>query len=80
MIAAFRARSRRSLNVNVFCHQPAVANPPLESAWLEILRPHFEHQRAKPPAALEEIYRSFVDDDAMLAMLLAEKPDRKSVV
>lgn len=74
MIAAFRARSPRSLNVNVFCHQPAVANPPLESAWLELLRPHFEHQRAKPPAALEEIYRSFVDDDAMLAMLLAEKP------
>jgi nitronate monooxygenase len=74
MIAAFRARSQRSLNVNVFCHQPAVANPPLQSAWLELLRPHFEHQGAKPPAALEEIYRSFVDDDAMLAMLLAEKP------
>lgn len=74
MIAAFRARSQRSLNVNVFCHQPAVANPPLEGAWLELLRPHFEHQGAKPPAALREIYRSFVDDDAMLAMLLAEKP------
>lgn len=74
MIAAFRARSRRSLNVNVFCHQPAVANPTLESAWLELLRPHFERHGGKPPGALREIYRSFVDDDAMLAMLLEEKP------
>ena len=74
MIAEFRARSRRSLNVNVFCHEPALANPTLESAWLELLRPHFERHGAKPPGALGEIYQSFIDDDAMLAMLLAEKP------
>lgn len=74
MIAQFRARSRRSLNVNVFCHEPAVANPSLESEWLEVLRPHFERHGAQPPGALGEIYRSFLHDDAMLAMLLAEKP------
>ncbi len=74
MIAAFRERSRRSLNVNVFCHQPARANPSVEMAWLELLRPHFERHGAKPPQELEEIYRSFVEDDAMLAALLAEKP------
>ena len=74
MIAAFRERSRRSLNVNVFCHQPARANPSVEAAWLELLRPHFERHGAKPPQELEEIYRSFVEDDAMLAALLAEKP------
>lgn len=74
MIEAFRARSQRSLNVNVFCHEPAMANPSLESAWLELLRPHFERHGGKPPGALREIYRSFVGDDAMLAMLLAEKP------
>lgn len=74
MIEAFRARSQRSLNVNVFCHEPAMANPSLESAWLELLRPHFERHGGKPPGALSEIYRSFVGDDAMLAMLLAEKP------
>lgn len=74
MIAAFRERSRRSLNVNVFCHEPARANPSVEAAWLEVLRPHFERFGVKPPRELKEIYRSFVNDDAMLAVLLAEKP------
>ena len=74
MIAAFRARSQRSLNVNVFCHQPAVAHPSVESAWLDLLRPHFERYGAKPPGELKEIYRSFVEDEAMLTMLLALKP------
>ena len=74
MIAAFRERSRGSLNVNLFCHQPAKADSAVEAAWLEFLRPHFERFGAKPPLELKEIYRSFVADDAMLAMLLEERP------
>lgn len=74
MLGAFRARSRRSLNVNVFCHPPAKAKPPIEAGWLEILRPHFERYGAQPPRELRQIYRSFVEDDAMLAALIAEKP------
>jgi nitronate monooxygenase len=74
MIAAVREQSRRSLNVNVFCHQPAKADNALEAAWLEHLRPHFQRFGAKPPLVLKEIYRSFVEDDAMLAALLADKP------
>jgi nitronate monooxygenase len=74
MIAAVRERSTRSLNVNVFCHQPAKADGILEGAWLEYLRPHFERFDAKPPVALKQIYRSFVEDDAMLAALLEDKP------
>jgi nitronate monooxygenase len=74
MIAAFRERSTRSLNVNVFCHQPAKVDKTLEAAWLEHLRPHFERFGATPPSGLKEIYRSFVEDDAMLAALLADKP------
>lgn len=74
MIAAFRERCRRSLNVNVFCHQPAIADNTREAAWLERLRPHFERFGAKPPLALKEVYRSFVEDDAMLAALLADRP------
>lgn len=73
-IAAFRARSQRSLNVNVFCHEPAKGNPSLETGWLELLRPHFERYGAAPPRQLREIYRSFVADDAMLAALIADKP------
>lgn len=74
MIAAFRERSGRALNVNVFCHQPAKADSGVEAAWLESLRPHFERFGAQPPQGLKEIYRSFLVDDAMLAMLLEEKP------
>lgn len=74
MITEFRERSRRSLNVNVFCHEPAKADPALEAGWVETLRPHFERYGASPPRELREIYRSFVEDDAMLAALLAEKP------
>lgn len=74
MIAAFRARSQRSLHVNVFCHQPAKANPQLESGWLEVLRPHFARYGGTPPRELRQLYRSFLEDEAMLAALLAERP------
>lgn len=74
MIAEVRERSQRPLNVNVFCHQPAKADAKVEAAWLDHLRPHFERFGAAPPAALNEIYRSFVVDDEMLAALVAEKP------
>src|SRR5512138_1919659 len=74
MIAAFRERSSRSLNVNVFCHRPPQANAAVEAKWLEHLRPRFEQFGARPPAALREIYRSFLEDDAMLAALVAERP------
>jgi nitronate monooxygenase len=74
MIAAFRERSDRPLNVNVFCHQPAIADYSRETAWLEYLRPYFERFGAKPPSRIREIYRSFLEDDAMLAALLEEKP------
>ncbi len=74
LIAAFSERSQRSLNVNVFCHPPAQADPAIEAAWLQTLRPHFERFGAQPPVGLKEVYRSFLDDDAKLAVLLAEKP------
>ena len=74
MLAAFRERSRRSLNVNVFCHAPARADPGREAKWIELLRPEFARLGATPPAGLREIYRSFVEDDDMLAMLLTERP------
>jgi nitronate monooxygenase len=74
MIAAVRSRSSRALNVNVFCHQPALADPLLEAAWLARLRPCFETVGASAPTALKEIYRSFLEDDAMLQLLVQERP------
>ena len=74
MIAEIRERSNRPFNVNVFCHQPARSAPAVEAAWIERLRPEFDRLGAAPPAALTEIYKSFVEDDDMLAALLADKP------
>jgi nitronate monooxygenase len=74
MIAEARQRTERSLNVNVFCHRPAVADSEIEDAWIERLRPEFELLGAPPPARLEEIYRSFLVDEDMFAMLLTERP------
>lgn len=74
MIEDVRARTNRPFNVNVFCHRPARARHDVEMAWIERLRPEFARFESTPPAALREIYRSFVEDDAMLALLLDEKP------
>ncbi len=74
MIAAIRSRTDRPFNVNVFCHRPATADADREAAWLARVGPEFARYGAKPPARLAEIYQSFLTDDAMLAVLLAEHP------
>jgi nitronate monooxygenase len=74
MITAIRSRTDRPFNVNVFCHRPAVTDPARESAWLARLGPEFARYGAKPPSRLTEIYQSFLTDDAMLAVLVAERP------
>lgn len=60
--------------VNVFCHAPAEPDPAREAAWLQHLAPLFAEHGGSPPAALKAIYRSFVQDDAALRMLIEEKP------
>jgi nitronate monooxygenase len=74
MIRAVRAASDRPFNVNVFCHRPAVADSQREAAWLTRLAPLFKQFGAAPPRGLSEIYKSFVEDDTMLAMLVEERP------
>lgn len=73
-IEATRALTARPFNVNVFCHAPARRDAGREAAWLAHLAPVFAEFGAPVPAALTEIYRSFVDDDEMLALLCALKP------
>lgn len=74
MIAAVRVATSRPFHVNVFCHHPAIADPAREAAWIARLAPHFARFGGKPPERLREIYTSFVDDDAMLAVMLDERP------
>jgi nitronate monooxygenase len=69
-----RALTAKPFNINVFCHSPAIANDAVQTQWLKWLAPHFEKYGATPPAALREIYTSFLSDPEMLAVLLEEKP------
>jgi nitronate monooxygenase len=74
MIADVRQRTDKPFNVNVFCHAPAVRNAKREANWLNHLAPHFRAYNAAPPAALNEIYKSFREDDEMATMLVEERP------
>lgn len=73
-VRATRALTDGPFNVNVFCHDPAEADPVRNADWIEALRPLFARFDAEPPVALRNIYRSFRVDDAALAMLLEERP------
>lgn len=74
MIRKVRSLTDRPFNVNLFCHSPAAADPAKEAAWLRILSPHFARFGAEAPARLREIYQSFVTDEAMMWMLVEERP------
>jgi nitronate monooxygenase len=74
MIAETRGLTARPFNVNVFCHQPTRRDAAREAAWLRHLAPLFAEFETQPPAALHEIYPSFLTDDAAQRMLLDLKP------
>jgi len=73
-IADLKARTDRGFNVNLFCHRPPQPNAKREQAWLEALFPHFARQKARPPEELSDIYGTFLDNEAMLAVLLEQRP------
>ncbi len=74
MIEGVRERTIRPFNVNLFVHAPAQHDATREAAWLAALAPVFRGFDAEPPAALRSIYKSFVEDDDMLAMLIDLAP------
>jgi nitronate monooxygenase len=73
-IQALKAQTTRPFNVNLFCHAPAPADPAHDQVWIDHLRPIFAQFDAAPPEMLNDIYESFLTDDAKLAVLLEEKP------
>ncbi|MET4684614.1 NAD(P)H-dependent flavin oxidoreductase [Brevundimonas faecalis] len=78
-IRATKALTDRPFNVNLFCHTPAAPDPVRDRAWIDHLRPLFATFGAAPPETLNDIYQSFVTDDAKLAVLLEERPAVVSV-
>ena len=75
MIEETRALTDKPINVNVFCHAPARRDAGVEAAWLAHLAPLFDEAGAPLPASLEEIYRTFNDDEESFRMLLALRPE-----
>jgi len=73
-IAATRASTNRPFNVNVFCHRPPEIDPARDAGWIKYLTPTFAQYGATPPTTLREIYKSFVNDEAMFALFLKEHP------
>ena len=66
--------TNKPFNINVFTHRPAKPDPEREFAWLEALRPLFHRFGVEAPAALGEIYKSFVADEAMLELFVEARP------
>ena len=74
LIAEVRQRTARAFNVNLFCHRPAKADAGVERRWIDRFQPQFAEFGAEPPVALTAIYRSFVEDEEMLDLLLRVRP------
>lgn len=74
MIEGTRARTDRPFNVNVFCHPSARRDAAREAAWLAHLAPLFAEFGAPVPETLNEIYKSHLDDDEALELLLQTRP------
>ena len=69
-----REATRQPYCLNFFCHQPAKKDTQRETKWLNYLAPFFAEFDALPPTELTEIYKSFVDDEDMLAAVVEARP------
>lgn len=74
MIRQTCALTAGPINVNVFCHAAAQRNPQLEQAWIARFQPLFDRYDAAIPIALSEIYQTFLENQAMLEVLLETAP------
>lgn len=74
MILAIRALTDRAFNVNVFVHRASKPDGVRETAWLDEMRPLFAQFNAEPPNEINVIYKSFLEDDEMFAMLVETAP------
>lgn len=74
LIAQVKALTLGPVNYNLFCHAPARPDLAREAQWLAKVGPSFEAFGTTPPLKLREIYRSFNEDEGMLALLVAQRP------
>lgn len=70
-----RQLTTAALHVNVFCHRPALPDAQRDQAWLDYLAPEFARFGAQAPAQLRDVYPSALGNQALQAMLLAQRPE-----
>ena len=73
-IQQLKKATSKPFNVNFFCHQPPVIDHHREQEWLNVLQPYFSEFAAQPPSQLSSGNPSFINNQAMLDMLLIERP------
>jgi nitronate monooxygenase len=74
MLEEVRSLTGRPWNANVFCHVPAQRDAAREAAWLGHLAPLFAEAGIPVPSSLDEINKSFNQDEEMFRMLLELRP------
>lgn len=74
LIAQTRALTTRPFNLNLFCHATNDHDPARNAAWIAHWAPHFKRMGAPVPTELKPPYLSFLANEPMLEMLLAERP------
>lgn len=73
-IQQLKQATDQPFNVNFFCHPAPVADAQREQQWLNTLQPYFAEFAAVPPKQLSAGNPSFLGNQAMLQMLLDERP------
>ena len=74
LIEETQALTAGPINVNVFCHPPARRDAQREAAWIAYLAPLFAQAGIEPPTALDEIYKTFIEDEEAFQLLLELRP------
>lgn len=72
--AKIRARTKKPVNVNFFCHTPPVPNNALEAAWRERLAPYYRELGVDPAAPVPSSNRAPFDK-AFCDVVLDLKPE-----
>ena len=70
-VTQFRAATPGPLNLNFFCHQPAVGYD--DRAWREALQPYYQEYGVGYPAVAPPLRKPF--DDAMCALVEEVRPE-----
>jgi len=74
LIRSTQNLTKNPFQVNLFVHSPPKINNTSSSNWLEYLRPAFQEFEVDPPKNLSINFKSFIEDEEMLEVLLETKP------